>query len=445
MKNLIKISCLLFSMALFSCSDNDIEGLTSSEVQAEEVKTPFTKMSKEQATLYASLFSNIDDGEEVNAQQTRSTETERVVSDIQYYVQDADTVIYVFNYGQHQGYLMLGADNSSYPILAQSKEGRLDLDNINDNSFLKVFIESNAQRIKEEIYKLENVNTEYYEDWADLGKEGYEYIIEVADDEPSEPMTRGRRKVSSRKASIYPYTGKELDYWSQEGGYNMSAPNRARIGCPAIAIGMLLYDVSNRLNGNIASTKPSFSYSDKSDISSLTTESSLSKRLRQIADSIPNYNWGAYKDAESGVTPQNIVTGLHKIGFTKATISSYNFETLYSQLSFKGINYFGNEQDYNRGVLLYGYNNAGGHIWFCDGYYEQSFKVTKKFIGIKVKSWTEYDDLLYMNWGWGKDNGNAWYAANESVWTTLEGSKQDITYKTNPGMFINLATYVYPN
>lgn len=253
MRNLIKFSCLLFSMALFSCSDNDFEGLTSSEVQAEEVKTPFTKMSKEQATLYASLFSNIDDGEEVNTQQTRSTETERVVSDIQYYVQDGDTVIYLFNYGQHQGYLMLGADNSSYPILAQSKEGRLDLDNINDNSFLKVFIESNAQRIKEEIYKPENVNTEYYEDWADLGKEGYEYIIEVADDEPSAPVTRGsgRRKTSSGKASIYPYTGKDLDFWCKEGGYNMSAPNLARIGCPAIAIGMLLYDASERLNGNL--------------------------------------------------------------------------------------------------------------------------------------------------------------------------------------------------
>lgn len=51
MKKLIKISCLLFSMALFSCSDNDIEGLTSLKVQAEEQKVPFTKMSKEQATL----------------------------------------------------------------------------------------------------------------------------------------------------------------------------------------------------------------------------------------------------------------------------------------------------------------------------------------------------------------------------------------------------------
>ena len=44
MKKIIKISCLLFSMALFSCSDNDIEGLTSLKVQAEEQKAPFTKM-----------------------------------------------------------------------------------------------------------------------------------------------------------------------------------------------------------------------------------------------------------------------------------------------------------------------------------------------------------------------------------------------------------------
>ena len=48
MRNLIKISCLLFSMALFSCSDNDIESLTSSEVQAEEVKETVKKAAKKE-------------------------------------------------------------------------------------------------------------------------------------------------------------------------------------------------------------------------------------------------------------------------------------------------------------------------------------------------------------------------------------------------------------
>ena len=153
------------------------------------------------------------------------------------------------------------------------------------------------------------------------------------------------------------------------------------------------------------------------------------------------------KNAESGATPADIQTGLRSIGFTNATLTDYNFETLYANLKFKGINYFGNEQEYTRGILLGAFhtNANGGHIWFCDGYYEQSFKVTKKFIGIKVKSWTEYDDRLYMNWGWGKDNGNGWYAANESVWTTLEGNKQPVYYKRLPKMYINLSTYVRPN
>lgn len=449
MRDSIKICCLLFSTALFSCSGNDVECLTPSEVQAEEQKTPFTKMSKKQAILYASLFSSIGDGEELNGHQTRSAEAGRVVSDIQYYVQEGDTLIYVFNYGQNQGYLMLGADNSSYPVLSQSGEGRLDLNNVNDDSFLNLFIESNAQRIKEEIYKPENVNTEYYEDWADLGEDGYEYIIEIADDEPSAPLTRsgGRRKSSSGKASIYPYTGKALDFWCQEGGYNMSAPNLARIGCPAIATGMLLYDASGRLGGKATSTVPSFSYMDKSDIRNLTSESSLSKRLKEIADQIPNYIWGKTKDAESGASPKDIQTGLRNIGFIEAELTDYNFETLYANLTFKDVNYFGDEQEYTRGILLGAFHTKanGGHIWFCDGYYEQSFKVTKKFMGIKVKSWTEYDDRLYMNWGWGKDNGNGWYAADESVWTTLEGGKKTVYYKRLPQMYINLSTYARPN
>lgn len=448
MTNPIKAFCLIVTLGLYSCATNNPEDLISSEEQTYEAKLPLTKMSSQQAMLYANMLANVNDGEAM-IPDSRSLSNDRNVSDVQYYVQGGDTVIYVFNYGQNQGFLMLGADNSSNPILAQSKEGRLDLDDIDDDSYLKVFIESNALRIKDEMYNPENINNDYYEDWADLGKEGYEYIIEVADDEPSAQNTRGssRRKYSSGKTSIYPYTGKDLDYWCQEGGYNMSAPNQACIGCPAIAVSMLLYDVSDRLTGNSSSTLPSFYYMDRGDIKDLTSESSLSMKLKEVADHIPNYKWGSYKGASSGAAPLDIQTGLRNLGFINATLTSYNFETLYNQMFFKGINYFGETQDYTRGILLGAFHtnpNIGGHIWFCDGYYEQSFKVTKKFLGIKVDSWTEYDDRLYMNWGWGKDNGNGWYAANESVWTTLEGNKQSIDFKRDPQMFINLSNYVYP-
>lgn len=141
MTNLIKIGCLIISLALFSCSNDSLKELTSPDNQTNEVKQPQTKMSKSQAVMYADMLANVNDGED-STPESRSYTNERSVTDIQYYVQEGDTVIYVFNYGKNQGYLMLGADNSSYPVLAQAKEGRLDLDKIDDNSYLKVFNES---------------------------------------------------------------------------------------------------------------------------------------------------------------------------------------------------------------------------------------------------------------------------------------------------------------
>jgi len=73
---------------------------------------------------------------------------------------------------------------------------------------------------------------------------------------------------------------------------------------------------------------------------------------------------------------------------------------------------------------------GGGHICFCDGYYEQGYTVTKKNLGIKVKLWKEYDDRLYMNWGWGINQGNGWYCATDDVWTSLE-SNPDVNFKTD--------------
>lgn len=138
--------------------------------------------------------------------------------------------------------------------------------------------------------------------------------------------------------------------------------------------------------------------------------------------------------------------GLHKLGYKKAQLVQYDFEKLYENLQFKGIDYFGKETTFNRGVLILAYekNGTGGHIWFCDGYYEQSYTVTKKFIGIKVKSWKEYDDCLYMNWGWGTNGGNGWYSATDNdVWSSLD-TKKSYYLKSLPQMFINLSYYEYP-
>ena len=72
----------------------------------------------------------------------------------------------------------------------------------------------------------------------------------------------------------------------------------------------------------------------------------------------------------------------------------------------------------------------------------------RKFLGIKVKSWNEYEDCLYMNWGWGTDsrtniNYNGWYTSNDDVWNSTE-EKGSIDLKFRPNMFVNLSYYETP-
>lgn len=440
----ISFLALLATLCMFSCTDNMLDGDLSINNSNQEPITSL-KLSAQQAKTYASMFSSyLDENDTPDAKSRSILNREKVLDNIDYLIENGDTLLYSFNYKNNEGFIVIAADNSSFPIIAHSKEGNLRFSTLDKNNPLTLFISSYKNRVKQSINEGDISNNQYYENWKDLGQEGYEYEIVPTNDEPIFVESRGRRENSTGKASIYPYTGKDLNYWCQEGGYNYYADPDTPIGCPAIAIGMLLYDTSERILGNSTSTYPSFGYYDMYDIKATTGPTDTAKKLRQIADSIPDYIFQPINKGGSGASPSGILIGLHKIGYKHAQLVSYNFETLYSNLSFKGYNYFGEETTFNRGVLIGAYGPyGGGHIWFCDGYYEQSYTVTKKFLGIKIKSWKEYDDRLYMNWGWGPEGGNGWYCATDNVWTSLEGNP-DVGYKYSPQMYINLNFYENP-
>ena len=443
MNTLNKLSFIgLFAVALglISCNKESPDPVMS---ETEMASTGLTiSQAEELANLFAPLLdSNVKPDVETR---TASSDSPKILDYIDVYVENGDTLMYALNYANNAGYIIVGADNLAFPILSHSSHGTFNFNAIDENSPVNDFLEAYKETIRKGI-ATSDTSSEFYDNWKDLGKEGYEYEIEIS---PIEDIveTRGRREYSSGKPTIYPFTGEELDYWCQEGGYNYYAENNACIGCPAIAIGMLMYDTSQRILGNSTPTSPSFSYYyDAFDLRSETTGTDTALKLRQIADAIPNYDWGESAGAESGALPADIVTGLRNLGYVNATMVDYNFETLYSNLTFKGYNYFGEETDFSRGVLLgaYATYGNGGHIWFCDGYYEQAYTVTKKFLGITIKKWNEYDDRLYMNWGWGPDQGNGWYCAtDEGYWSSLDYG--DLYLKRLPKMYINLSRYEMP-
>lgn len=433
---------LLVAFCMFSCTNQLLDGdLNKSDSNEEPIAS--SKLSTQQAKAYASMFSSyLDENDSPDAKSRSVLNKEKELDNIDYLIENGDTLLYSFNYKNNEGFIIIAGDNSSFPIVAHSKEGNLRFSTLDKDNPLNLFVSSYKNRVKKDIKDSDIYDNEYYENWKDLGHEGYEYEIIPTNNEPVFVESRGRRENSTGKASIYPYTGKDLNYWCQEGGYNYYANSGTPIGCPAIAIGMLLYDTSERILGNSTSTYPSFGYYDMYDIKSTTGPTDTALKLRQIADNIPSYS---YTVNGSGASPQNVLAGLKRLGYKNAQLVSYNFETLYNNLSFKGYNYFGEETTFNRGVLIAAYQNqyGGGHIWFCDGYYEQSYTVTKKFMGIKIKSWKEYDDRLYMNWGWGANGGNGWYCATDDIWTSLEGNS-NINLKYNAKMYINLGNYENP-
>jgi len=434
------LSCVLL---LFSCSENNLdENINTRENSCNPSAN--VQLSLNQAVAYANIFSQrFKELEEQGNKrlETRSSTSKKLsIKNVDFIVEGIDTLLYVINFSNDNGYMLLSGANSSFPVIAHSSTGNLYLKDIDKANPLYMVVESYKNKIKKELSNPSLTSNEYFEEWKDLGKKGYEYEIEPNNTEPK-PATRTRRKDSTGKKTIYPYTGKQLDYWCQEGGYNFYAQNQYPIGCPAIATGMLMYDTSQRILGNSQTTFPLFNLTDTIDVKDINKGTSVAKKLRLITDSIPEYN---FTPEFSGALPDNITIGLHKLGYTKAEKVPYNFELLYKNLTFKGYDYFGQETDYQRGILLAAYQSAwgGGHIWFCDGYYEQAYTIKKKFLGIRIKSWEEYDDRIYMNWGWGHDKGNGWYCATDSQWSSLDKENINLNYETF--MYINLNHYEIP-
>lgn len=436
---------IVFLLLLCGCNSELPSAPDAHRETSESSDVESIKMTPDQAIAYVKLF-----GEEMTVASTpenklRAADLDRQIGLVDYYVENNDTLLYAVNYKNKKGYVLLSSNNGSFPIIAHSDAGELRFSDIDEGNPLWLVIMSEAERIKDQRKNPDRANLDYYDDWKDIGNPDYQYEIEPTSEVPSSRL-RAMRKHSTGKETILPYTGEKLVNWCQYKNFNTYAPNHANIGCPALAIGMLLFDCAHRaLNEKEEVTVPNIPFDAERATMDNEDGKRVSMALRQIADSIPNYRWGAGYGAESAANALDILEGLKKLGFRQAELRPYDFETLYQNMSYKGHIYGPTLVDVSRGVLI-GANDLRdpnkGHIWFCDGYYEQSFKVTKKFLFIKIKSWTEYDDRLYMNWGWGPDRGNGWYSADDYIWTSIQEGKK--YFKLYPMMYTNLRYYTSP-
>lgn len=119
------ILVLLTTLCMFSCSDNILDNDLNKNNSNQDLELPSSKLNVNQAEIYASMFSSyLDENDNPNAKTRSTLDKEKVLDNIDYLIENEDTLLYSFNYKDNEGFIIIAGDNSSFPIIAHSKVGK---------------------------------------------------------------------------------------------------------------------------------------------------------------------------------------------------------------------------------------------------------------------------------------------------------------------------------
>jgi hypothetical protein len=400
---------IVCSVLLFGCTDNFTQGEDPINSTESVEKDPTTRIvSAQQAQVFAEkAVGAIQEKGDTVVVKNSVSRTVKEVTPLK--SSGGETVLYLINFNDERGHMLLSADKeAANSMLSFDTKGNFDLATVEEGSTVWAWLETEKAKISENFKSGMNKDHQGYQLWEYIiGDEDGEVTLEIANiDEMNngdKPLTRGRHTGSYNLSNISPWYSITSNLWGVGTGYNANAPiSGVPIGGPAVAIGLLC---------KTHSYPAKYNYSAMPTKLNTSSPNAISQMLRDIANNIPGYTWSY---SGSGATPSCILVGLKNIGYTSAKIKTYDFSTAYANIHFR------------YPVLLGAYQGywGGGHIWIADGYYEQVWKITqtKKFLGIttSTKTWYEYVDMFYMNWGW-NGSGNGW--VDQADWnSSVNGS-----------------------
>lgn len=390
MKKNINFLFLIFLVFISSCS-NDIDENSSLPQKPTNAINVSKQVSIDEAKAFVDKFAPSWIKSDASIK-TRSSQDllDYTIAPIK--TKAGNLVMYSVNYSNNKGYILLSANKEDKTIIAISDSGKFDYSSVQDNPALNGWLEAKSETIEKSLVDNIDPSNQRYDLWNSIVNQQDTIIeIEVLYKDNKDDIQTRSHKNSNNLAWVNPSTSMYI-LWGQQSPYNYHAKiPGALVGCPAVAVGMLCYNYGYPTNS-------SWEYWNMWGTVTGSGDNDVAKMFRYIADQIPNYNWG--KDA-SGATAGNILTGLKKLGYSDAQLVNYDLKTAHTNLV------------YGYPILLAGFAKyGGGHIWYCDGYKEITYTVRRKVVGVVVSTWTEYDDMLYMNWGWNGDS-NGWYNEND--------------------------------
>ena len=416
-----KCVSLLLALSLFSCANEEPIKLDSQSSPDDAIASgiDINRRSGEEAIALAKAMTNQLYPQSAVSRSSDVTVSLEAITTPNSRGTDADTLIYVVNYEDNQGYVLVSAPRHATPILAVVDKGNYNPETGSDNPGLNFFLDA----AREYVASTNSGNISI----------GGDTIPRKPDPDDMHPAFDGYTEIVTHWGS--PDNWHLRSQWGQKNIYGQFCPNKIA-GCAPVAIGSILAYFNFReenANGSM-NYKMNYTFPER-DIDS------------EIIDWIEVYrHWSIYypylyklpdgttelreieevcwaHDKES--THNTIGRLLRQIGVmcktdhskpnessTKKSNAKKAIEKLFPGLMISGYNKFDSKtvmRSIDYGLLFMA---GSDHAWVADGYeyikwhsYNAEWDYTnKKWINQTNKYWES--SLTHFRWGWyGVDDG----------------------------------------
>ncbi|MDL2262239.1 C10 family peptidase [Bacteroidales bacterium OttesenSCG-928-I21] len=312
---------------------------------------------------------------------------------------------YVFNVNDDDGFVVVSSESTVTPILAYSFEGSYNADNMSPGQkmfldYYNMCMETAAEG------KIDNVSKAHSE-WLDLlvFSPGKSYASKSTSD-----ILLGTISWNQN----WPYNGMCPADAANSGSFGGHVP----VGCVATAMGMVMkyhnwpkqgtgskYHSSSSNGGfgnmtvNFASQ--TYNWDNIPDFASKYENEDLAKINYHLGVSV-SMRW--HRDG-SGTQSGNVPVALKNYFKYSSEVKIVN-KSSYTDAQWRAL--LKEQIDAKQPMYYSGYSSESGHAWVCDGY---------------------QDNYFHMNWGWGRNGGNGFYALNNLISTaTAGGSENNFMY-----------------
>lgn len=364
---------LLFVALLTQCSQNELE--LDFEREKDTKSNPY-RVDLESAlkTLEKSL-SNMDNQSTTRSTNRRISKIDVIRSAVSTRSNNnlPDTLLYIVNYDNNNGFGIISADRRLIPIYAMSPQGSFSLNDTLFNDGLRHYIRTLRSDIEQNFPTID---------------------IEPIDSTPFRPGGGGwvpnPGPISKEEMIVSPLLGSIISKWHQQEPFNSKVTSPYPAGCTVLATAMIM---------------AYYKWPDTHKTTKFNWDIIINNRWQSnVGDLILMLHSKDYLDAKYIYRNNQYATGADDNNIPR-TFSKWKYNT---PTKATGLGSVSSALTQKKPVIIAGSDyqtNQGGHTWILDGLY--------RITGVNVSTPTNPDgrvDYYHTVWGWnGTSNGFFYY------------------------------------